>query len=123
MDEVFPRPFRLPGQPEPPREIPEVRRHSPPKIVDEPIDAYGAEATAAALAERLAHVRSSAVRVAHDGLDLLTPPFTPGRDRVDGPQWAPSTLVVFGAHGTPSSRRLGRVLAAIRTRDPATVAI
>jgi len=123
MDETFPRAVRLPGQPEPPREVPEERRHSPPEIVDEPIDAYGAEAAAAALAERLAHVRSGAVRVAHDGLDLLAPPFTPGRDRVDGPQWARSTLVVFGAHGTPSSRPLGRVLAAIRTRDPATVAI
>src|SRR4051794_29557758 len=124
MDEVFPPPIRLPGQPEPPpREVPEKRRHSPPRIVDEPIDAYGAEATAAALAERLARVRSSAVRVAHDGLDLLTPPFTPGRDRVDGPQWARSTLVVFGAHGTPLSRLVGRVLAAVRTRDPATVAI
>src|SRR3954451_23609868 len=93
------------------------------EIVDLPIDAYGAEAAAAALTERLAHVRSSAVRVAHDGLDLLAPSFTPGRDRVDGPPWARSTLVVFGAHGTPSSRPLGRVLAAIRTRDPATVAI
>src|SRR4051794_8580716 len=93
------------------------------EIVDLPIDAYGAEAAAATLAERLAHVRSSAVRVAHDGLDLLAPPFTPGRDRVDGPEWARSTLVVFGAHGTPSSRPLGRVLAAIRTRDPVAVAI
>src|SRR3954468_1517934 len=93
------------------------------EIVDIPIDAYGAEAAAAALTERLAHVRSSAVRVAHDGLDLLAPPFPPGRDRVDGPPWARSTLVVFGAHGTPSSRPLGRVLAAVRTRDPATVAI
>src|SRR3954447_3880652 len=123
MDETFPRAIRLPGQPEPPREVPEERRHSPPEIVDEPIDPDGAEAAAAALAERLAHVRSSAVRVAHDGLDLLAPPFTPGRDRVDGPQWARSTLVVFGAHGTPSSRPLGRVLAAVRIRDPATVAI
>src|SRR3954469_19228799 len=93
------------------------------EIVDLPIDAYGAEAAAATLAEGLAHVRSSAVRAAHDGLALLAPPFTPGRDRVDGPPWARSTLVVFGAHGTPSSRPLGRVLAAIRTRDPATVAI
>jgi 2-hydroxychromene-2-carboxylate isomerase len=96
-------------------------------IVDEPIDAYGAEAAAAALAERLAQVRSSAVRVAvrvaDDGLDLLAPPFTPGRDRVDGFRWARSTLVVFGAHGTPSSRLVGRVLAAIRTRDPVTAAI
>jgi hypothetical protein len=123
MDEVFPRPIRLPGQPEPPREVPDERRDSPPEIVDEPIDAYGAEAAAAALAERLGHVRSSALRVAHDGLDLLSPPFTPGRDRVDGPRWARSTVVVFGAHGTPWSRLLGRVLAGIRTRDPTTVAI
>jgi hypothetical protein len=97
--------------------------HNPREIVDEPIDAYGAEAATAALAERLADVRSSAVGVARDGRDLLAPPFTPGRDRVDGPPWARSTLVVFGAHGTPSSRPLGRVLAAIRTRDPASVAI
>jgi hypothetical protein len=123
MDEVFPRPIRLPGQPEPPREVPEERRDGPPEIVDEPVDAYGAEAAVAALAERLGHVRSSALRVAHDGLDLLSPPFTPGRDRVDGPRWARSTLVVFGAHGTPWSRLLGRVLAGIRTRDPTTVAI
>src|SRR5215207_2376997 len=113
MDEVFPPPIRLPGQPEPRREMPEQRHYEPAEIVDEPIDAYGAEAAAAALAERLVHVRSSAVRVAHDGLDLLAPPFTPGRDRVDGPQSARSTLVVFGAHGTPSSRLVGRVLAAI----------
>jgi 2-hydroxychromene-2-carboxylate isomerase len=123
MDEVFPPPIRLPGEPEPRRQTPEQRDDEPPEIVDIPIDAYGAEAAAAALAERLAHVRSSAVRVARDGLDLLAPPFMPGRDRVDGPQWARSTLVVFGAHGTPSSRPLGRVLAAVRTRDPTSVAI
>jgi protein-disulfide isomerase len=119
---VFPRPIRLPGEPDPPREVPEQRRHAHLKIVDEPIDAYGAEAAAADLAERLAQVRAGAVRVTDDGADLLSPPFTPGRDRVNGPQWARSTLVVFGAHGTPSSRLVGRVLAASR-RDPATVAI
>src|SRR4051812_41857350 len=97
--------------------------HNPREIVDEPIDAYGAKAATAALAERLADVRSRAVRVARDGLDLLSPPFTPGNDRVAGPPWARSTLVVFGAHGTPWSRRLGGVLAAVRTRDPATVAL
>jgi len=123
MDETFPRPIRLPGQPERPREVPEGPRHVLPTIVDEPIDAYGAEAAAAALTERLADVRSSSLRVAHDGLDLLTPPFRAGRDRVDGLRWARSTLVVFGAHGTPSSRLVGRVLAAIRSRDPVTVAI
>jgi 2-hydroxychromene-2-carboxylate isomerase len=123
MDEPFPRPVRLPGQPEPPREVPEARRYSPPKIVDEPIDAYGAETAAAALGERLQQLRSGAPRVTDDGVELLSPPFTPGRDRVDGPLWAPSKLVVFGAHGTPSSRPLGRLLAAIRTRHPATVAL
>ena len=35
----------------------------------------------------------------------------------------PLTLVVFGAHGTRSSRLVGRVMAAIRARDPVTVAI
>jgi NhaA family Na+:H+ antiporter len=123
MDEVFPRPIRLPGQPEPPREVPEERRHGPSQIVDQPIDAYGAEVAAADLAERLKQVRSGAVRVTDDGRGLLSPPFAPGRDRVDGSRWARSTLVVFGAHGTPSSRLVGRVLAAVRTRDPATVAI
>jgi hypothetical protein len=122
MDETFPRPIRLPGQTEPSREVPEERRHAQPEIVDEPVDAYGAEAAAADLAERLEQVRSSAVRVTDAGVDLLSPPFAPDRDRVNGPQWARSTLVVFGAHGTPSSRLVGRVLAAIR-RDPATVAI
>ena len=45
-------------------------------------------AAAAALAERLEQVRSGAVRVADDGVDLLSPPFAPGRDRVVGTQWA-----------------------------------
>ena len=121
MDEVFPPPIRLPGEPEPRREVLEQRRHEPPEIVDIPIDAYGAEAAAANLAERLARVRSGAVHVADHGLDLLAPPFARDLDRVDGPPWARSTLVVFGAHGTPSSRQLGRVLAVMRARHPAAV--
>src|SRR4051794_34967914 len=92
-----------------------------PTIVDEPIDAYGAEAAAANLAERLARVRSGAVHTAGDGLDLLAPPFDRDRDRVDAPASARSTLVVFAAHGTPSSRQLGRVLAVMRARHPAAV--
>jgi hypothetical protein len=123
MDEMFPRPIRLPGQPEPRRQVPEERRHCPPTIVDQPVDAYGPEAAAADLAQRLEQVRYDAVRVTDDGVDLLSPPFRPGRERVDGTRWARSTVVVFGAHGTPSSRLLGRVLAGIRSRDPATVAI
>jgi 2-hydroxychromene-2-carboxylate isomerase len=123
MDEVFPHPLRLPGQPEPPRERPEKRHLQTPAIVDEPVDAYGAEAAVAALSERLEHVRTRPVRVGEHGLDLLSPPFAPGDDRVDGAPWAPATLVVFGAHGTPSSRQLGRVLAVMRARHPATVKI
>ena len=76
-----------------------------------------------ALSDRLAHVRTRAVRVAEDGRDLLSPAFTPGEDRVDGAPWAPSTIVVFGAHGTPWSRQLGRVLATLRAQHPATVKI
>src|SRR5947208_1549120 len=121
MDEVFPPPIRLPGEPEPRREVLEQRHREPPEIVDIPIDAYGAVAAAANLAERLARVRSGAVHVADHGLDLLAPPFARDLDRVDGPPWARSTLVVFGAHGTPSSRQLGRVLAVMRARHPAAV--
>jgi Thioredoxin len=123
MEDVFPNPLRLPGQPEPPREAPDQPRHETPEIVDEPVDAYGAEDAAAALSDRLEHVRAGAVRVADDGRDLLSPPFAPGHDHVDGPSWARSTLVVFGAHGTPAARPLGRLLAALRARDPATVRI
>ena len=44
----------------------------------------------------------------------LWPPFAPERDHVDGPPSAATTLVVFGAYATPSSRRLGEVLDATR---------
>jgi hypothetical protein len=89
MDEVFPRPIRLPGQPEPPSPAPEERRQATPKIVDEPIDAYGAEAAAADLLRRLEQVRSGAPRVTDDGVELLSPPSTPGRDHIDGPSGRP----------------------------------
>jgi len=123
MENVFPDPLRLPGQPEPPREAAEQRRHETPPIVDEPLDAYGAEDAVAALTQRLEQVRTAAVRVADDGVALLSPPFTQDHDRVDGAPSAHRTLVVFGAHGTPSSRQLGRVLDVLRVRDPVTVRI
>jgi hypothetical protein len=122
-DPVFPRPVRLFGQVEPPREAPEQARRETPAIVDEAIDTYGAEAAAAALTERLERVRAGAVRVADDGLDVLSPPFAPDGDRIDGAPFARATLVVFGAYGTPSSRQLGRVLALMRRLHPATVQI
>src|SRR2546422_11667440 len=118
MGEVFPPPIRLPGEPEPRREMPEQRHYEPPEIVDIPIDAYGAEAAAANLAERLARVGSGTVHVADPGLDLLAPPFARDRDRVDGAPWARSTLGVFGAPGTPSSRPPRRGPAAMRAPPP-----
>jgi hypothetical protein len=55
----FPSPFRLPGQPPPPREPPQRHGHEPAAIVDDAIDAYGAEAAAARLAERLEEATTS----------------------------------------------------------------
>ena len=37
--------------------------------------------------------------------------------------WAPATLVVFGAHGTPAARLVGEVLQLARARHPTTVAV
>jgi NhaA family Na+:H+ antiporter len=44
----------------------------------------------------------------------LSPPFAPERDHVDGPASAGTTLVVFGAYATPSSRLLAEILDAAR---------
>jgi protein-disulfide isomerase len=84
------------------------------------VDVFGAERAAARLTKRLGEAHSSPVRVAGDGRRLLTPPFTPGRDRVDG---APATLVVFGAFATPWSRAVAEVMDRVREDHPATVAI
>src|SRR3954471_6764525 len=101
---------------------PPPRHAEPPPIVDEQVDAFGAETAAAQLTERLEQVRWSAVRMAADERALLSPPFEPQRDRVDGPPWARSSLVVFGAHGTPASRPLGRVLARVRAERVTRIA-
>jgi hypothetical protein len=77
-------------------------------------DIFGAEEAAATLAERLDQVPPGAVRPAANGRARLEPPLTTTRDRFDGPFTAESALVVFAAHGTPSSRPLGRVLEDVR---------
>jgi protein-disulfide isomerase len=76
-----------------------------PADVDE---LFGCEDAAERLARRLASVRPRA-----NGTRLL-PPFALSRDHVDGPVWAPITLVVFGAYGTPYARPLGELLAHVR---------
>jgi hypothetical protein len=83
--------------------------------IDE-FDIFGAEAAAARLAGLIERARPVAPRLAADRRRRLSPPVVPTRDHVDGFALAQSTLVVFGAHGTPWSKPLGRVLAAARER-------
>lgn len=109
-----PRPIRLPGQPPIPAEPYSEAREGVPDVVDADLDLFGAEAAAARLAERLQSDEPHQVRYTDDGQALLAPPFAPARDRVDGYASATTTLVVFGAFGTPWSRRLGEVLARVR---------
>jgi protein-disulfide isomerase len=89
-------------------------------VVDEELDQYGAEAAAAELTERINQVHASAVRVADEGRALLSPPFDAARDHVDGPVPGRTTLVVFGAYGTPASRPLANVLAHVREEHATT---
>jgi hypothetical protein len=119
----FPGPIRVPGEPEPPPEPREIRRHRLPLVVDEDTDVFGAEDGAARLAERLARVEPPPARPGPDGRPLLSPPPSPSHDRVDGPLAGRATVVVFGAHATPSSRQLGAVLDEIRRRHAGTVGI
>jgi Na+:H+ antiporter, NhaA family len=122
--EEFPPPIRLPGEPEPPREAYETpHRREPPDVVDNDVDLFGAEAAAAELTERLEHVRVDAARLGAGGRPLLSPPFDPDRDRVDGPTPARAKLVVFAAHGTPFARALGNVLSHVRERHPSSVGV
>ena len=65
----------------------------------------------------------AARRLAGDGRPLLSPPFSPARDHVEGPVSAGVTVVVFGAFGTPASRPLGRVIDRMREDHMATVRI
>jgi 2-hydroxychromene-2-carboxylate isomerase len=113
MEEEFPPAIRLPGQAEPPREWPQPEYHEPPVVVDELVDSFGAEAAATRLARRLEQVRPPAPGSPGDGPGI-SPPISRATDRIDGSPSARSTLLVFGAHGTPASQALGRVLAHVR---------
>jgi hypothetical protein len=86
-------------------------------------DIFGAEAAAARVAARLQRVHPAAARLADDGRPLLSPPFSPTRDRFEGPASGDAQLVVFGAHGTPPAPALGRVLTAVREHHPSTVTV
>jgi Na+:H+ antiporter, NhaA family len=79
-------------------------------------EVFGAEDAAARLAGLIQRTRLGAPRLASDHRPVLSPPVVLTRDRVDGFGLAASTLVVFGAYGTPWSRALGRVLAEARER-------
>src|SRR5213592_3473210 len=79
-------------------------------------EVFGAEAAAARLAKLIHSARPVAPRLAADDRRLLSPPVVPTRDHFDGFALAESALVVFGAYGTPWSKPLGRVLAAVRER-------
>jgi hypothetical protein len=118
-----PRPVRLPGEPAVPREPHEGHDRKSPDVVDEAVDLFGAEAAAARLVERLDQVPPGAAELAADGRRLLSPPFAPDRDRIDGFPEARSTLVVFGAFGTPSSRSLGDLLTSVREAHVGTVRV
>ncbi len=120
----YPPPIRLPGEaPAPPE--PSATHHGAevPGIVDDDTDRFGAEVAAARLAEHLARIEPRPARVLDGGRVLLTPPLAPAHDRIEGPATGPATVVVFGAHGTPSSRSLGAVIDAIRRHHPATVGV
>ena len=120
----YPPPIRLPGEaPAPTEPYAILHRAEVPGVVDDDTDRFGAEGAAARLAERLARIEPRPARVADDGRLLLTPPLAPGHDRIEGPASGRATVVVFGAHGTPSSRSLGALLDAIRRRHPATVGV
>jgi hypothetical protein len=124
MDQEFPAPVRLPGEPPLPREPRAPHdRPEPPAVVDDDADRYGAEAASAALAARLEALTPGPGLRTDDGHRLLSPPFDETSDRVDGLPGAPATLVVFGAHATPWSGTLATVLAAVRETSPTTVAI
>src|SRR6266516_7775789 len=92
-------------------------------VVDETFDVFGAEAASARLAASLEQIRPRALRVDGHDRPLLEPQLAPGRDHVEGPAWASSTIVVFGAHVTPWSRQLGRVLTYVRDRHAGRVRV
>jgi 2-hydroxychromene-2-carboxylate isomerase len=120
----YPRPVRLPGEPAPPQEPYQGRGdREPPAVVDDDIDVFRAEEAAALVTRRIEDVQAGAVGRAANGRPLLSPPWEPGLDHVDGPSSPRATLVVFGAHGTPASRPLAAVLAHVRDRHATTVGV
>jgi hypothetical protein len=119
----FPKPIQIPGEPAPPREPEEIHRPRVPDVVDDDTDLFGAEDAAARLTERLDRVTAQPAQPGPDGRPLLTPPPTRAHDRVEGPLPGRVTLVVFGAHATPSSRAVGAVIDEVRRRHLATVGV
>ena len=107
----FPHPYRVLGERDLPREPYGTQRRDEPPADD--YDRLGAEA-AAALTQRLRQVQPAAVRLGANGRPVLSPPLSLGRDHFEGPDSTAATLVVFGAFGTPWSRRLGNVLVHVR---------
>ena len=118
-----PRPGRLLGEPPLPREPYERHHRESPEVVDEAVDLFGAEAAAAQLVERLEQVPAGAADRAEDGRLLLSPPFAADHDRIDGSEWAQSTIMVFGAFGTPTSRPLGHLLTSLREQHGSTLRV
>jgi hypothetical protein len=91
--------------------------------IDGALDALGAEQAVLTLADRIRALRPAAARFAVDGRALLTPPLSGTRDHIDGPEWAASSLVVFGAFGTPAARPLGHLLERLRQAHPASLCV
>ncbi len=91
--------------------------------IDGALDALGAEEAVLALADRIRALGPSPARFAVDGQALLTPPLSGTRDHIDGPEWATSSLVVFGAFGTPAAPRLGHMLEQLRRMHPAALCV
>jgi hypothetical protein len=85
-----PAPVHLPGGRAVPSDPRASHHREPPEVVDEPVDVFGAEEPTTALVERLEAVSPSSP----PGHRLLSPPYSPERDRVDGRARPPATLGV-----------------------------
>jgi hypothetical protein len=108
-----PRPVRLLGQLQVPAEPRFESGPTVPAVVDADTDLFGAEGAAARLEARILMLEPQRAVRFEDGRAVLWPPV--------GYVTGTPTLVVFGAFGTPWSRRLGAVLAHVRDRHRATV--
>jgi protein-disulfide isomerase len=121
--QAFPPPREPLGESGPPGPAHEPPQREPPWVVDEGMDVFGAEDAALRLVERLEEVRAHEARVAPDGVVLLSPPLSAARDHLEGPVSAPTSLVVFGAYGTPGTKGLDDLLERLRRRHPADLCI